>query len=77
MCHYEGEDAMPPPLMYARRLERSHAEYPAATRPECHHEQTDYDGFGLLYCEHCGYCTHPSQSGDPMTCDLCHQEIGT
>lgn len=39
--------------------------------PKCHAVQEDHDGLGVLYCEACGYCTHASASGEPMTCDFC------
>jgi hypothetical protein len=30
---------------------------------------TDFDGFGVLAHEECGFCCHPSGTGD--TCDCC------
>lgn len=37
--------------------------------PQCGQEQEDFDGFGVLYCPECGFCTHASITGD--RCDLC------
>ena len=42
--------------------------------PRCGAEQEDFDGFGVLYCESCKYCTHPSSDGDGkgnMVCGIC------
>jgi hypothetical protein len=36
---------------------------------KCGREQEDCDGFGVLYCESCGHCTHASVTGD--ICGLC------
>lgn len=41
--------------------------------PKCGKEQIDQDGFGCLYCHHCGYCTHPSIDGEE--CNLCGMKI--
>lgn len=37
--------------------------------PKCSALQEDFDGFGVLYCEKCGYCTHASIDGN--VCGLC------
>ena len=37
--------------------------------PKCDAEQIDEDGFGVLYCGACGYCTHASVDGG--VCSLC------
>jgi hypothetical protein len=37
--------------------------------PKCDDEQPDMDGFGVLHCEHCGFCTHASITNGK--CDLC------
>lgn len=37
--------------------------------PKCDRKHEDHDGIGVLFCEHCGYCTHASVTGD--TCDFC------
>ena len=42
--------------------------------PKCGAEQEDCDGFGVLYCQNCKYCTHSSQDGDGKgnwECGLC------
>lgn len=44
-------------------------EYPTMQCPRCSHEQEDIDGFGALACDRCGWCTHPSATGD--ICDAC------
>jgi ribosomal protein L37AE/L43A len=41
--------------------------------PKCGAEQEDLDGFGVLYCEACGFCTHASVNGD--ICGLCGAEV--
>lgn len=45
------------------------SDHPQTTCPKCGHLEDDHDGFGVLYCEYCGYCTHPSITDE--TCDLC------
>jgi hypothetical protein len=40
--------------------------------PQCHVEHEDLDGFGVLYCLDCGYCTHASIDGN--RCNLCGEE---
>lgn len=40
--------------------------------PKCGEEYDDFDGFGVLYCEECGYCTHASITD--RICDFCHKE---
>ena len=37
--------------------------------PRCGAEQEDFDGFGVIFCEACGYCKHPSFTGG--VCDIC------
>jgi methionyl-tRNA synthetase len=37
--------------------------------PRCGVEQADFDGFGVVNCEACGYCTHPSAYGG--VCEIC------
>lgn len=39
--------------------------------PQCGAEQEDCDGFGVLSCEACGWCSHASIDGD--VCGLCGQ----
>jgi hypothetical protein len=40
--------------------------------PNCGAPQEDHDGFGVLSCAVCGYCTHPSLTGG--VCDICHKK---
>jgi ribosomal protein L37AE/L43A len=49
---------------------------PTMICPQCHIETIDYDGFGVLHCDNCGYCTHAAQSGDPLKCDVCGEVMG-
>jgi ribosomal protein L37AE/L43A len=44
---------------------------PIVRCPSCGTTSTDLDGFGLQFCARCGYCKHPSLTGE--TCDLCHR----
>lgn len=43
--------------------------------PVCGVEQEDWDGFGVLVCDACGFCAHPSSSGTELPgvyqCDTC------
>lgn len=41
--------------------------------PKCGRRQEDLDGFGVLYCRHCGYCTHASVDGD--VCGFCKKVV--
>ena len=41
--------------------------------PECGAEQEDLDGFGVLFCPACGFCTHVSVSG--FICGLCGKKV--
>lgn len=54
-------------------------DYPTAICPKCKVEQDDMDGFGILYCELCGYCTHPGSVMDEKDghwyCDLCGEKL--
>lgn len=43
--------------------------YPLVECPSCGTMHTDADGFGVQFCEVCGYCTHPAADGD--VCQLC------
>lgn len=46
---------------------------PLVACPKCGKVEEDFDGFGVLYCGACGYCTHPAiQDG---VCDLCLRGI--
>ena len=37
--------------------------------PQCEEWMEDMDGYGCLAHDACGYCSHPSITGD--TCDIC------
>ena len=37
--------------------------------PQCGAEQEDFDGFGVIHCEACGYCVHPSVTDG--VCGIC------
>lgn len=41
--------------------------------PSCGAEQEDLDGFGVVHCKACGFCTHISQhaEGSGYVCDIC------
>lgn len=41
--------------------------------PECGESQEDLDGFGVLHCPKCGYCTHASVTGS--VCGLCGKQV--
>ena len=43
-----------------------------AACPNCKRLHEDLDGFGVLYCEHCKWCSHASISGS--RCDFCGSE---
>lgn len=42
---------------------------PMVPCPGCGAEYEDFDGFGVLHCNLCGYCAHPSISDG--VCDYC------
>lgn len=48
---------------------------PQSQCPKCGTYQDDLDGFGVLYCETCKFCQHPSRDFDPdkngMVCGIC------
>lgn len=46
---------------------------PTVRCPRCGIEQDNQDGFGVLHCANCGYCTHPSSANG--VCDLCAERI--
>ena len=48
---------------------------PAMACPQCGAEYDDFDGVGVLHCEHCGYCKHASITDGK--CDYCGQIQGT
>ncbi len=49
-------------------------EYPEKACPECGVVSDDLDGFGVLICEYCGWCTHPAVTGG--ICDGCREKVG-
>lgn len=46
---------------------------PVVECPKCGQQQVDYDGFGVIYCQSCGHCVHPSAHDG--ICDVCHRPI--
>lgn len=49
---------------------------PTMTCPKCSAVYDDHDGFGVLHCEKCGYCTHAVRTNG--VCDLCgHHCVNT
>lgn len=44
---------------------------PIAECPSCGAMHEDHDGLGVLYCDKCWYCEHPSASDSPLRCDIC------
>ncbi len=46
---------------------------PESICPRCKAPQDDPDGFGVLGCDKCDFCTHPSASGG--VCDVCHRSL--
>lgn len=51
----------------------SDAAAPLLACPACGVETPDFDGFGVLFCDRCGYCRHPAITGD--RCDLCGRPV--
>lgn len=45
------------------------AAQPVMECPQCHKVEEDFDGFGVLCCDGCGYCTHSAIDGD--VCSFC------
>lgn len=43
--------------------------------PQCGAAQEDLDGFGVCFCEACGFCTHISRDGD--ICNICNKRVTT
>lgn len=52
-----------------RELLAVHEGIPTMQCPRCGDVRADRDGFGMLYCHACGWCDHPSVTGD--VCDAC------
>ncbi len=46
---------------------------PQSQCPKCKRWQTDWDGFGVLKCEHCDYCEHASITSG--VCEFCGERI--
>jgi hypothetical protein len=42
---------------------------PMVACPKCGREYQDFDGFGVVFCESCGYCRHFSR--DNGKCNYC------
>lgn len=48
---------------------------PGTQCPKCLKWQDDFDGFGVLKCEHCDYCSHPSiTDGICGLCGICQPD---
>ena len=54
------------------------ADTPQSICPTCGESQDDLDGFGVLHCQSCGYCEHPSKSevNGRWICGICHADCG-
>jgi len=53
-------------------------ETPEAICPRCGQPQPDLDGFGVVKCDHCDYCSHASATLDDanrLICNLCNKVL--
>jgi len=52
-------------------------EVPKSKCPKCGALVDDYDGFGVLHHEVCGYCVHPNSTREEgkWICGICGEEI--
>ncbi len=57
---------------WLRRQEEEEAEPVMVSCPHCGAEQEDLDGFGVLFCPKCGWCTHASITDG--RCGLCGEQ---
>ena len=50
-------------------------ELPVTVCPNCSRKALDYDGFGLIHCQRCDWCSHPTRSYKDglWICDICGQ----
>lgn len=50
---------------------------PESLCPKCLMWQADLDGFGVLKCIHCDYCSHPSATklSGLWRCDVCERLV--
>lgn len=46
---------------------------PVMTCPQCGVDMLDFDGFGCLIHDECGYCSHPDVYGDE--CRACGEVV--
>jgi len=53
------------------RLENE--DMPDKVCPRCGVVTADYDGFGVTYCDSCGFCSHSSVTGG--YCNMCYEKI--
>lgn len=49
------------------------ADTPQSLCPKCHEWVDDFDGFGVLAHDKCGYCSHPSITGG--VCGICGKRL--
>jgi hypothetical protein len=61
------------PQSNVRDGSNSEDDWPQVECPRCGAEQEDMDGFGVIYCESCGYCRHASATGGK--CDICGEYL--
>jgi hypothetical protein len=55
--------------MTDRDFDARHDVAPETECPKCGYWQPDYDGFGVMLCVKCAWCSHASIVGDE--CQLC------
>lgn len=58
-------------LRAAQESIRQGSTQPVMECPNCGAEYDDFDGFGVTYCEACGYCQHTAADGAPPVCVMC------
>lgn len=61
-----------------RDLTDGERDVPQSMCPKCRTWQDDFDGFGVLKCQHCDYCSHPSadkQENGLWRCGVCERLV--